>query len=146
MKTVAGTTLLLAALLLSGCASTEIVSSISIPKSSSTGQINVCRKRVFVGDGVATIIYIDGNAILRSGPGVCFSASLETGNHTIGVLGRSWAGPDTGKKSFNLNSGERLYFIVENETIKEVKSKYIKNLLKSNYKLINVQKIHNKID
>ncbi len=97
MKFAIRTAFIVAVATLSGCASTEIVSSIPTPKSSAVGHITVCRKRIFYGDGAATIIYIDGEATLRSGPGVCFAAFLKTGTHSISVLEDSWLGPDMGK-------------------------------------------------
>jgi hypothetical protein len=97
MKFAIRTAFVVAVATLSGCASTEIVSSIPTPKSSAVGHITVCRKRIFYGDGAATIIYIDGEATLRSGPGVCFAAFLKTGTHSISVLEDSWLGPNMGK-------------------------------------------------
>lgn len=128
-------------ILLGGCATTEIVGQIPQPPSQmKAAHIMVCRKRVFVGDGVATIISVDGNSVLRSGPGVCFSADLAPGRHTISVFGRSWAGPDMGKKTFNIPAGGTLYFTVKNEEIENVDRSYIDNLLRSNYKVVDVQK------
>lgn len=126
---------------LAGCVETEIVGTLPNPSGNSpTGQVTVCRKRVFEGDGVATIISIDGNALLRSGPGVCFSVNLTAGRHTMTVLGRSWAGPDMGKKTFAIDAGAVLYFAVKNEEIEQVNAAYISDLLHANYKMVDIQK------
>lgn len=132
---------ILLTILLGGCATTEIVGEIPQPPSQlKAAHIMVCRKRVFVGDGSATIISVDGNSVLRSGPGVCFSAALAPGRHTISVLGRSWAGPEMGKKTFNISAESTFYFTVKNEEIEKVDRSDIDNLLHSNYKVVDVQK------
>lgn len=132
--------LIVLAALLAACATTKVVGAIPQPQSTSAdAQITVCRKRVFVGDGVATIISVDGSSVLRSGPGVCFSANLAPGEHTISVLGTSWAGPNTEEENFTAHSGDRLYFVVKNETIEKVQASDINSLISAGYKVVDVQ-------
>lgn len=117
-------TLAVSSLLMSGCATTEIINQIPVPQiqTADLGQIKVCREKIFYGDAAATITSVDRRPILRSSAGKCFSAKVAPGSHVLSVITQGPAGLDIREHDFTLQKGLTKYFKTEFEKIYEVTS------------------------
>lgn len=112
--------LILFVLLASGCATTEIINKIPVPKTQEQSQVTVCRQKIFYGDAAATVISLDRRPILRSAAGKCFSANVSLGPHILSVMAQGPAGPDIREHEFVLQSGTEKFFKTRYEEIIEI--------------------------
>ena len=111
-----------AALFISGCATTEIINRVPLPQSANSdqAQLKVCRQRIFYGDAAATIISLDRKPVLRSSAGKCFTAKLNTGAHVLGVMTQGPAGLEMGEFEFMLQKNTNKFLKVRMEKIQEI--------------------------